>query len=331
MIIMFIFLAIYFIFEKITYKYILLYFGLIIAIALPLIFFFIKNPQLFNNRVNQVSIMEQDNRLALFKENNLFLWQMLYWHGDPNFRHNYMSQPELNIIVFISLIMGLVILFFSKIKEKKYFIIFFFFLWLFLMSLPETMTRQNAPHALRAIGILPPLMIISGFGTGWIIYHIPIIIKQIKKSIYFFYCPMMILLLLIPLQTYNIYFQKWAYYPFTAQLFQKEINDIGTYINTLPIKQKKYVVINIENSAKNTVNIPAQIVVYLTGSYRYTEQVKKNVKYINIHNVKKISLRKEDNFFIFSNKNESTIIPYWHKKFPQLKTTNKHNIEILYK
>src|SRR3989338_3976571 len=96
---------------------------------------------------------------------------MFFWKGDCNWRHNFNCQPELHPLVAIFFAVGSILLIKGFFKRPITYNLepATLFVWLFFMSLPATLTYEGLPHALRAIGMIPPVMILVGLGAGRVI------------------------------------------------------------------------------------------------------------------------------------------------------------------
>lgn len=90
--------------------------------------------------------------------------EMFNFRGDQNFRHNVNGLPMLDIFVGILMWVGIVISL-SKIKRIEYFLLF---TWFAALSLPEVLTSEGIPHALRMVGVIPVVIIWAAIGLDWL-------------------------------------------------------------------------------------------------------------------------------------------------------------------
>lgn len=220
----------------------------IFLVALPIGIYFLQNPQDFLSRASGVSVFAQQNPITAFFESAIRHLGMFNFHGDYNWRHNLAGSPmlpwPLGILFLVGFIVSLKEIIMS-IKNKNageksnYWLIV---VWFFVMLLPGVLTYEGVPHALRVIGVIPPVYIFSGIGAFW----------AFEKSKPFFtnkklYLVLSILLVLsIGYRDVHKYFIDWAKNPETVNAFSQYFVDIGNYLNTVPDDVKKYVIKNEE-------------------------------------------------------------------------------------
>ena len=132
--------------------------------GLPLGLYFLEHPADFTGRAGQVSIFSAESPLYELAKSNLLTFGMLFVRGDCNPRHNLGCKPQLFWPVGIFFLVGLAVtlrgLFRKPLSPAPYTLI----AWFSFMTLPATLTREGLPHALRAIGMLPPIMILAAIG-----------------------------------------------------------------------------------------------------------------------------------------------------------------------
>jgi hypothetical protein len=282
--------------------------------ALPLGLYFIQNPQDFIGRGGQVSIFSSAAPVTEFLKSTGLTLQMFFWRGDCNWRHNFDCQPELHPLVAAFFLTGIIVSFtgfFRSLKGKnqetpstnqgaeeglnplpvildsKFLIPF---AWLFFMSLPATLTREGLPHALRSLGMLPPVMIFAGLGAArvleggsrWIQKQKekwPQHAKQLQRIKREGTLLFVALLVFIPLATYRDYFLKWAYHPQTHFAFATDLVHLGEYLNRLPRETQKYVLVNLPGAEVQGIPMPAQTVMFVTDTFRNEDRRAKNLFY----------------------------------------------------
>lgn len=286
--------------------------------VLPLGFYFLQNPQDFIGRAGDVAIFSAQSPLAEFLKSNLATAGMFFAKGDCNWRHNFNCQPFL--LNGILLIIGLAVLirnFFGKTTNYPPAIGFAsgewragnlqpatLLAWLFFMSLPATLTREGLPHTLRSIGLIPPVMILSGFGAWWL-YQKAIgwlekqkikwptyegQLNRVKKEVALL---AILVLILIPVVTYRNYFVRWASNENTYFSFSTDVWHLGQYLKGLPPDTKKYIVVNQAGTDVRGIPMPAQTVMFATDSFREAERQRKNIEYVLPQNIDIITLRAE--------------------------------------
>ncbi|MBI2121979.1 MAG: glycosyltransferase family 39 protein [Candidatus Sungbacteria bacterium] len=291
-------------------------------VALPIGYYFLQHPEDFVGRGGQVSIFAADSPLYEFAKSNALTWQMFFWKGDCNWRHNLACRPELHPLMGLFFMIGIIMairrlinpkseirnpkqiqnpndqnskLFENwKLKIENYQPAFPYLLlisWLVFMSLPATLTKEGLPHALRAIGMIPPVMILAGLGAwtiaAWILGWLDrqkekwpknfgqIVRIQLELTVLFALIP-----LWIPNTTFKDYFFRWASHPETYFSFATDLWHLGKYLNGLPPDTDKYVVVNMNGTEVRGIPMPAQTVMFATDTFRQEKRIEKNIRYI---------------------------------------------------
>ncbi|QQG45159.1 MAG: hypothetical protein HYW89_04135 [Candidatus Sungiibacteriota bacterium] len=258
-----------------------------ILVGLPLALYFFENPQDFIGRAGEVSVFSAKNQALEFVKSNAKTLGMFFvpGGGDCNWRHNFDCQPFLPYGILATI--GILAL--SRLAPGYQGLTLI--AWLFFMSLPATLTREGLPHALRSIGMIPPIMILSGFGSWWIYHKVKDWLEKqkikwpqytgqlerIKKEVFILG---MLTLLFIPLYTFQQYFVQWAYNPNSYFAFSTDIWHLGQYLNGLPNDVKKYVVVNMLGVDIRGIPAPTQTVMFATNTFRKKERMEKNITYI---------------------------------------------------
>jgi hypothetical protein len=147
--------------------------------------------------------------------------------GDENFRHNLGGQPMLNFFVGIMFITGIIISL-TRLRQLKYLSLLAVF---GVMLLPEVLTAEGIPHALRAIGVMPAIFALAAIGINYwlsIWYNTFPVNRAARAS--------GIIMISIPLlaslyQGYNQYFVAWAGSPETYEAYSEDAVAIANYLN----------------------------------------------------------------------------------------------------
>jgi len=154
-----------------------------------------------------------------------------------------------------------------------------------IFLLPNILTTEGNPHALRALGAMPAVMIFSGIGLIWFYKKIqkyfddkiknPVLDKyknqllRLKKEIFLF---LIIFLIFVGARDFNKYFNLWAFNPNVAGAFSQNQVKIVDYLNNLPKETEKYAIWDASDRATdNGLPVSAQTVYFLT-----TEKTKIN-------------------------------------------------------
>lgn len=158
-------------FIKKNYKRFILLFITFILTALPMIIHFVYVPSdilgrastsIFNPELNQGSAIKT------FLDNKVKTLAMFNFKGDANWRHNVAGLPMLDIFSGLFLWIGLAVSLIN-IKKIEHFLLF---AWFFALSLPELLTAEGIPHALRLVGIIPVVYVWVGEGLSWLLEKI---------------------------------------------------------------------------------------------------------------------------------------------------------------
>ena len=220
---------------------------------------------------------------------------MFNFVGDFNWRHNIAGRPELFWPVGILFLLGLAAsirsLFrkiFTKRRAENAMAYTFLFAWLAIAALPVVISNEGLPHSLRAILMIPPVFIFSAIG-GLILYKF--LEKRFKDGKMLQVTTIAFLALLV-FEAYNTYFIDWAQNKETAGAFNQDYLDIAREINELPVAAPKIVVVNAKGVIVRGVPMPAQTVMFITGSFTQKGQKEKNIHYVTPDSLKGTSIPK---------------------------------------
>ena len=226
-----------------------------LIVLIPLIRYFSKDPGAFMGRAGGVSIFNPDLNngnvigTALKVLNHTFF--MFFTKGDLNWRHNVSGFSMLNPIVsslfafgfiYCSLIIIKKFLSIKTFKEKsfgnslKY---LFLMIWFLGMLVPELLTAESIPHALRAIGAIPavfffPAILIDLFENK----------MGLLKNKKFISIGMGMLLAVSVFYNYNLYFGISANSPDFYYAYRSDLTVVSNYLNNRNQKQETYLVLD---------------------------------------------------------------------------------------
>jgi len=249
----------------------------VIAAALPLALYYLKNPADFMGRAGQVSIFATQNPLkTLFTSTIKTLGQFVV-AGDYNWRHNISGSPEIFWPLIPFFIIGLFYSFWQILKKKNYqtknfgslacywTIIF----WWGTMLIPSIFSNEGLPHALRSIGAIPPSYIFVAVGFWLFISFIrqKIIVSKNPKGLLIAYFLVFISLLVLAGVEYYRYFIFWGQNPETKGAMTQKFVDEANYLNSLSPNIKKYVIVNeggVPVPYPDGIPMPAQTIMFLT-------------------------------------------------------------------
>ena len=268
--------------------------GTIIALS-PLAYYYLQNPSDFMGRAAQVSIFNAESPEKALTESVVKTLGMFNVRGDSNWRHNFSGRPELFWPIGIAFLIGLLLILRHSMSSADHlgakllsgslascFLVF----WLIVMLLPNFLAPEGAPHALRALGAMPAVFVISAIGLDRIYKFtqrkmdreaaMPKNLKyakqigRIKKELSLLAA---LFLIFTGVWEYRTYFVVWANRPEVSENFDQRLADIGNYLKNLPDETKKYVIINETGTIAKGVPIQAQSIMFLAYD--------KNINYIN--------------------------------------------------
>ncbi len=128
----------------------------------PLALFFAENPALFAQRAGDVSILNGREGVPGWRamlDNAVLVARMFVDHGDLNPRHNFPGRPALDALWAVGFWAGLAVCAFEWRRPTHRWLL----LWLGAMLAP-TLISTEAPHFLRSVGAMPPIMVVSAIG-----------------------------------------------------------------------------------------------------------------------------------------------------------------------
>ncbi len=258
--------------------------GITFLIALPIGLYFLNNPGDFFGRSGQVSIFNSSNPLLDLGESIGKTAIMFNFYGDCNWRHNYACKPQLDIFTGTFFLLGLIITLKKIIKKdgSERFPYILILAWMLIMSLPSILTKEGLPHALRAIGMIPPTFILAGIGFEYLWG----VFQEKNKKIG-------LTLLLISGLIIAVYnggqYSAWAQRQEVKDSFEEKYTLIADYLNLTPQNINKYVLVNAGGTLVNDIPMPSQSIMFITDTYRTEQQKEKNIFYILPENISQIN------------------------------------------
>ncbi|MDP3764044.1 MAG: glycosyltransferase family 39 protein [bacterium] len=252
----------------------------------PLALYYFNNIPDFFGRAGDVSIFKTASPAKAFAESAVKTLGMFNIYGDANWRHNLSTRPELFWPFGLGFIIGLASVLRRFTSDRNFFLIS----WFFVMLLPNFLAPEGAPHALRALGAMPAVFIMSAIGLNnfynWAqnkLDHNSKNIKRIKKE-FTYLC--LLSLILCGVWEFRTYFVVWANKMQVITSFETRLTHIANYLNGLDSKTQKYVVVNETGSIIKGVSIQAQPIMFLAH--------KQNIKYLNTTEIDSIPLNLTD-------------------------------------
>lgn len=303
-------------FLKDYWKSVLIFIVFTILSASPMLYtFFISHPEYLESRSASVSIFSPEANgghpvYAFLKSFSLSILKYNFW-GDQNWRHNFPPYPLLDPITGMAFVFGLIyatvkffhllaLKFFKKTRDRKLEIYTFLLSSFFFMLVPEFMTAEGNPHALRAIGSLPFTFIISALIFNYFFEYAENHRPILKKTILIIFISMLFSIGIFDSVKYHL---VWAKKIKTAESFEKTNMSIVKFINFLSPQTEIFVIMD------NMQRVPI----------RLFQHNRENFHDLHPMEAKKIKPKDPKNFIvIFSDYQKDEIIKDVTTRFPLL-------------
>lgn len=261
-----------------------------LVVFAPLGYYFAKHPADFFGRTTQVSVFSSPAPVKDLSLNIIKTAGMFNFSGDQNWRHNYSGNPELFWPVGIMFLVGIffgVYFLFKKIKffGEENFPFLILFSWLVVAALPVVISNEGIPHALRSILMIPPVIILAGFGGVLIYNRLKEILKNKKLILFIIRYSLFIILIIF---AYKNYFIDWAHNQNTDGAFAKNYVDMGMQLNSLPKELPKYVIVEANGADVRGLPMPTQTIMFITDTFTSEKQKEKNIFYVLPKDISKI-------------------------------------------
>ncbi len=223
----------------------LIWFGAGTAVLLlPWAFLFLQQPELILGRTGQVSIFSPD-----INGGNLWgtLWRhgwrglgMFVWRGDVILRHNPVGRPVFDWAMALPFLIGLI----DCLKQWRKPAAMTLLLWTVVMLLP-TILAEDTPHFLRAVGLLPAILIFPAIGLSkiWEWQPVPIhknlsFSRRRESKLVQKWIPQSVVILLAVISL-GLTIRDYAAYgrdPEVALLFETAALELGEQIRDEPVE-----------------------------------------------------------------------------------------------
>lgn len=239
-----------------------------LIVAMPLGIYFLQNPQDLFSRSVGISIFSQPDIIKAFFESLGRHLIMFNISGDQNWRHNFAGSSQLFWPVGIFFLIGAALSakhFIIGLKNKDHYLLMapvFLFSLFFVMLLGSILTYEGIPHALRSIGVIPPVFVFVGLGSYWMYEKLKQIIKNGKLLLAICF----LTLAVIGYAEFNKYFSLWAKKPKVSEAFAVNYADAGYFLNSVPDDVPKYVIVNEPDSPLYGISIPAQTLMFIESA-----------------------------------------------------------------
>jgi 4-amino-4-deoxy-L-arabinose transferase-like glycosyltransferase len=309
-------------FLKEYWKFIFVFAIAMFLTALPmLIDFFVTHPEHYASRTSEISILNpQTNKGQLLpllgKTFGLALAKYNFW-GDQNWRHNYPPYPLLNPITGISFLLGFIYMIFKtlhllwlrfrkKVLDEKLAVYLFLLAWFIVLLIPEFLASEGNPHALRAIGTIPVVMLMATIPFTWIFGKIDNFGKTFKLIMLSILFGVFIFIGSFDTIKYHYFF---ANNPLAHQSFEANLTSEARYILALPKESEKFVI------AQSMQRIPIE----------FLNDKTPNLTYFYPGEIEQLSPKNLSNSYILMNDFDQDILAKLQLRFPSLKLETIRN------
>lgn len=288
----------------------------ILLAASPILATFIQHPEYLESRSASISILSpevnQGHLLKTLTETIILSLAKYNFWGDQNWRHNYPPYPVLHPAVGILFLVGLIYVlakffhllflrFRHKIRDEKLYIYLFLLSWFFFMLVPEFMTREGLPHALRSIGTLPVVYIFATLPLLWLLGKKEKFSPALRSAIIPLIFCVLIFIGMFNAVKYHIF---WANNPKQHGAFNANLMRISDYIHTLSPGVKKIILV------ESMERIPIKVFNHKTANIHYVYPGEID------HFLQETALG-ENFLFILTERNENLLTKI-QQKYPQL-------------
>ena len=304
-------------FLKNFWKHILVFVFWASLVAAPMLWtLFVAHPEYMDSRAASISVFAPERNgghpiLALARSFSLSLIKYNLV-GDQNWRHNYPPYALLDPISGTAFLFGIIYSFIKiihlvytrfkkKIHDNQLDIHIFLMAWFFAMLIPEFMTAEGNPHALRSIGTLPVVFIFASLTFTYLFNRVKnasYIMKKVNLAL--------IILALVIVGLFNSikYHYFWANQPMVGKSFNKNLTDMSKFIQTLSKEQTKIVITSYNTLESGPIAI-------------FNQDDNTNFFYPN--QLDQIIPQNQNNPIIFFTENNQDAISVMQQKFPSLK------------
>jgi len=148
----------------VRWRGLLLFFGVAFMVAVPLLVFAAQHLGVFIARSAQVSIFNPDinqgDLMGTLARHVIKTLGMFNWRGDFIPRHNMPHRPVFDAAMGLFFLLGLMVTVWRAAQRREYALLLIFS----AVMLVPTVLAEDAPHFLRAVGILPVLFVFPAVG-----------------------------------------------------------------------------------------------------------------------------------------------------------------------
>lgn len=278
--------------------------------AAPMFYDFFIHPDHFSSRTGAVSIFSPDINKGDFwgtfgKTFGLSMVKYNFW-GDQNWRHNYPPYPILDPVTGAFFLAGFLYLIWEtvtliglrlrdKLRDERLVRNWFLLAAFFVMLMPEFLTEEGLPHALRAIGTQMPVYLIALIPITWMVNRARHSLSGARFALYSLLALSLCLSAAFNLTKYFVFFNL---NPNQHGAFNQNFRNMAVYAMSLPADTMKYIVPNGGGRMmEDGLPVSAQPIKFLTAGKI------ENLVYLNPETV----IRTQNSVIILMNRDERII------------------------
>jgi hypothetical protein len=244
------------------------------VMALPLGIHFLRTPSDFFGRTSEISVFNSPNPVLSTGINIFKTAGMLHVSGDPNWRLNYSRRPELFWPVGILFLVGAWVADGeNSARTGNRFAAALILAWIVIAAIPVVLSNEGMPHALRAVLMLPPTIILSAWGGVTLYRWLARRVRQVNALAAVF-------VILLSFEAYHTYFVRWARNSNVLAAFDAPSVSIADSLNRLPDMTDKVVMVDLGGVRVKGIPMPAQTVMFLTDTYDERRAAEKRFHYV---------------------------------------------------
>ncbi len=206
-----------------------------LIVLMPLGIYTLQHPDIVLSRSGQVTIthpeINQGDFWGTLVQHTLRTASMFFVRGDRIWRHNLAWRPVWKPALGLACLIGLAVAL-SRLRHDPGAALAL--LWTGVMALP-TLLAEDAPHFLRAVGVLPTAALLPTLGLMWIASDLPLHLARHAKKFtldLLHFVPALLVLVSGLATTYD-YFVRFATAPLAYHWFEAGPVALATQINHL--------------------------------------------------------------------------------------------------
>lgn len=189
----------------------------------PLAVYTLAHPDIVLGRLGQVSVFSPaihgGDLWSTLGLHTLRTLGMFFVQGDRIWRHNVPWRPIFDPLLGIAFLVGLVV---ALRRVRRDPAVGFVLIWTAVMSLP-TLLAEDAPHFLRAVGVLPVVVLLPALGLDWLVDRV----REPRLRLALAAFPLLFALG----STARVYFGDYARDPMTGYWFEQAAVTLAGRVN----------------------------------------------------------------------------------------------------